>query len=166
MQAHVAYTNEELFKMGKSNFTKMVSAFEHSMVGSAQEKIQQRSDLEAMVKQLEQLTLEEKARELQEACVRAQKLGEELLSRGGLPIPESYVALVRRAEELAGKVLGHGWVAGAEEEVDADASLAYAGGDGRGRRGSVGIPNNAVAPRAPAATWKRDRLGRSGGGGG
>ena len=144
LHAHVAYSNEELFKMGKSNFTKMVSAFEHSMVGSAQEKIQQRSDLEAMVEQLEQLTLEEKARELQEACARAQQLGEELLSRGGPPITESFVALVRRAEELVGKVLGHGWVAGAEEDVDADASLACAGGDGSGR-GSVGIPNNAVA---------------------
>ena len=147
LHAHVAYSNEELFKMGKNNFTKMVSAFEHSMVGSSQEKIQQRSDLEAMVEQLEQLTLEEKARELQEACARARQLSEELLSRGRPPNAERFVALVRRAEELVGKVLGHGWVAGAEEEVDAEASLACAGGDGRGR-GSVGIPNNAVSSRA------------------
>ena len=44
---NVAYTTEELFKMGKAQFTKIVSAFEHSMAGSAQEKLRQRSDLEA-----------------------------------------------------------------------------------------------------------------------
>ena len=42
---NVAYTTEELFKMGKAQFTKIVSAFEHSMAGSAQEKLRQRSDL-------------------------------------------------------------------------------------------------------------------------
>ena len=46
---NVAYTSEELFSMGKASFTKIVSAFEHSMVGSAQEKLRQRSDLEALV---------------------------------------------------------------------------------------------------------------------
>ena len=44
---NVAYTTEELFKMGKAQFTKIVSAFEHSMAGSAQAKLRQRSDLEA-----------------------------------------------------------------------------------------------------------------------
>ena len=44
---NVDYTTEELFKMGKAQFTKIVSAFEHSMAGSAQEKLRQRSDLEA-----------------------------------------------------------------------------------------------------------------------
>ena len=53
----VAYTAEELFKMGKAQFTKIVSAFEHSMAGSAQEKLRQRSDLEAMVEQIEQQSL-------------------------------------------------------------------------------------------------------------
>ena len=42
---NISYTTEELFKMGKAQFTKIVSAFEHSMVGSAQEKLRQRSDL-------------------------------------------------------------------------------------------------------------------------
>ena len=41
---NVAYTTEELFKMGKAQFTKIVSAFEHSMAGSAQEKLRQRSE--------------------------------------------------------------------------------------------------------------------------
>ena len=38
---NVSYTTEELFKMGKAQFTKIVSAFEHSMAGSAQEKLRQ-----------------------------------------------------------------------------------------------------------------------------
>ena len=61
---NVAYTTEELFKMGKAQFTNIVSAFEHSMAGSAQEKLRQRSDLEAMVEQIEQETLEEQAHAL------------------------------------------------------------------------------------------------------
>ena len=61
---NVAYTSEELFSMGKASFTKIVSAFEHSMVGSAQEKLRQRSDLEAMVEQIEQETVEEQAKAL------------------------------------------------------------------------------------------------------
>ena len=61
---NVAYTTEELFNMGKAQFTKIVSAFEHSMVGSAQEKLRQRSDLEAMVEQIEQETLQDQAHAL------------------------------------------------------------------------------------------------------
>ena len=61
---NVAYTTEELFNMGKAQFTKIVSAFEHSMAGSAQEKLRQRSDLEAMVEQIEQETLQDQAHAL------------------------------------------------------------------------------------------------------
>ena len=71
LNTNVAYTNEELFHMGKSNFTKLVSAFEHSLAGSAQEKIQQRSDLEALVEQIEQNSWEEEGNELQAAVQRA-----------------------------------------------------------------------------------------------
>ena len=41
-----------------------MSAFDDSMVGSAQEKLMQRSDLEAMVEQIELETLEQSARDL------------------------------------------------------------------------------------------------------
>ena len=48
-----AYTNEQLMNMGKSQFTKVIAAFEQAMIGSAQEKLQQRSDLEALVEQID-----------------------------------------------------------------------------------------------------------------
>ena len=44
-----SYTNEQLMNMGKAQFTKVIAAFEQAMIGSAQEKLQQRSDLEALV---------------------------------------------------------------------------------------------------------------------
>ena len=76
----VAYTAEELFKMGKAQFTKIVSAFEHSMAGSAQEKLRQRSDLEAMVEQIEQQSLEDQAHALlhswHKGCILANMLHE------------------------------------------------------------------------------------------
>ena len=76
----VAYTAEELFKMGKAQFTKIVSAFEHSMAGSAQEKLRQRSDLEAMVEQIEQQSLEDQAHALlhswHKGCMLANMLHE------------------------------------------------------------------------------------------
>ena len=62
--SNVAYTTEELFNMGKAQFTKIVSAFEHSMAGLAQEKLRERSDLEAMVEQIEQETLQDQAHAL------------------------------------------------------------------------------------------------------
>ena len=70
INANVPHTNEELLKMGKANFTKIVSAFEHSLIGSAQEKMHQRSDLEAMVEQLEHATLEGHAAEIGAAVLR------------------------------------------------------------------------------------------------
>ena len=47
-----SYTNGELMNMGKAQFTKIIAAFEQAMIGSAQEKLQQRSDLEALVEQI------------------------------------------------------------------------------------------------------------------
>ena len=64
MNSNVKHTNEDLLAMGKANFVRLVSAFEHSLAGSAQEKIHQRSDLEAMVEQIEQMSLEDEAQEL------------------------------------------------------------------------------------------------------
>ena len=61
--------------MGKAQFTKTVSAFEHAMPGSAQEKIHQRSDLEAMVEQLEQSSLEEDGQALVQVLQRVRALG-------------------------------------------------------------------------------------------
>eukprot|EP00435_Cladocopium_sp_Y103_P054027 s145_g17.t1 len=64
MNSNVKHTNEELLAMGKANFVRLVSAFKHSLAGSAQEKIHQRSDLEAMVEQIGQGSLEDEAHEL------------------------------------------------------------------------------------------------------
>ena len=71
------YTNEELMKMGKAQFTKIIAAFEQAMVGSAQEKLQQRSDLEALVEQIEQETLEQHAEEVLQLWKRTKKVGED-----------------------------------------------------------------------------------------
>ena len=59
--------------MGKVQFTKIVSAFEQSMAGSAQEKLRRRSDLEAMVEQIEQETLEEQGHALLHSWQEATK---------------------------------------------------------------------------------------------
>ena len=79
---NIAYTTEELFKMGKAQFTKIVSAFEHSMAGSAQEKLRQRSDLEAMVEQIEQESLEGQAHALLHAWHKACAVGRILEQQG------------------------------------------------------------------------------------
>ena len=71
MNANVPHTNEELLRMGKAQFTKIVTAFEHSLPCSAQEKIHQRSDLEAMVEQIEQDTFEFQVQELEETAQTA-----------------------------------------------------------------------------------------------
>eukprot|EP00435_Cladocopium_sp_Y103_P046938 s590_g13.t1 len=72
LNASTSFTAEELLRMGKAQFTKTVSAFEHAMPGSAQEKIHQRSDLEAMVGQLEQSSLEEDGKALVEVLQQVQ----------------------------------------------------------------------------------------------
>ena len=70
MNANAPHTNEELLRMGKAQFTK-IATFEHSLPCSAQEKIYQRSDLEAMVEQIEQDTFEFQVQELEETAQTA-----------------------------------------------------------------------------------------------
>ena len=77
-----AYTNEQLMNMGKSQFTKVIAAFEQAMIGSAQEKLQQRSDLEALVEQIEQETLEQKAQVVLSLWDATKKAGQEGLEAG------------------------------------------------------------------------------------
>ena len=77
-----SYTNEELMNMGKAQFTKVIAAFEQAMIGSAQEKLQQRSDLEALVEQIEQETLEQKAEEIFSLWHAAKNAGQEVLEEG------------------------------------------------------------------------------------
>ena len=77
-----AYTNEELMNMGKAQFTKIIAAFEQAMIGSAQEKLQQRSDLEALVEQIEQETLEQQAEEVLQLWHATTDVGKNLLVEG------------------------------------------------------------------------------------
>lgn len=77
-----SYTNEELMNMGKAQFTKVIAAFEQAMIGSAQAKLQQRSDLEALVEQIEQETLEQKAEEVFSLWHAAKNAGQEVLEEG------------------------------------------------------------------------------------
>ena len=77
-----SYTNEQLMNMGKAQFTKVIAAFEQAMIGSAQEKLQQRSDLEALVEQIEQETLEQKAQEVWSLWDATKKAGKEGLEDG------------------------------------------------------------------------------------
>ena len=66
--------------MGKAQFTKLIAAFEQAMIGSAQEKLQQRSDLEALVEQIEQETLEQKAEQVLEVWRTAVSAEKEALA--------------------------------------------------------------------------------------
>ena len=77
-----SYTNEQLMNMGKAQFAKVIAAFEQAMIGSAQEKLQQRSDLEALVEQIEQETLEQKAQEVLSLWHATKKAGKEELEEG------------------------------------------------------------------------------------
>ena len=77
-----SYTNEQLMNMGKAQFTKVIAAFEQAMIGSAQEKLQQRSDLEALVEQIEQETLEQKSQEVLSLWHATKKVGLEVLEEG------------------------------------------------------------------------------------
>ena len=96
----VAYTAEELFKMGKAQFTKIVSAFEHSMAGSAQEKLRQRSDLEAMVEQIEQQSLEDQAHALLHSWHKGCMLAN-MLHENGFVDAEAEMRLVCKAAKAA-----------------------------------------------------------------
>ena len=102
---NVAYTTEELFKMGKAQFTKIVSAFEHSMAGSAQEKLRQRSDLEAMVEQIEQETLEEQGHALLSAWNTAVSVADILQDKGFLKASRHVKSICDAAKPAIDKVL-------------------------------------------------------------
>ena len=166
--ANVAHTNEELFAMGKSNFTRLVTAFEHSLVGSAQEKIQQRSDLEAMVEQLEQMTLEQRAREVAAVCRRVRAAREGRWAGGGSGrIGDRAERALHRAEEAVRRVLGVDWVCGDErplsETGEKESPVASAGGGGvaGGLVGAlVGVPDNAAPLTSRSAS-----VASAGGGG-
>ena len=113
MNSNVKHTNEDLLAMGKANFVRLVSAFEHSLAGSAQEKIHQRSDLEAMVEQIEQMSLEDEAQELLQ-CWREgkdvmQQLSGEAAAAGEVAELEMACA---KAESLLFQVLGEEIVCG------------------------------------------------------
>ena len=77
-----SYTNEQLMNMGKAQFTKVIAAFEQAMIGSAQEKLQQRSDLEALVEQIEQETLEQKSQDVLSLWHATKQAGQEVLEEG------------------------------------------------------------------------------------
>ena len=102
---NVAYTTEELFKMGKAQFTKIVSAFEHSMAGSAQEKLRQRSDLEAMVEQIEQETLEEQGHALLHAWQTAAGVADSFQEKGFVKSARQIRRVCDAARQTIDKVL-------------------------------------------------------------
>ena len=52
------YTPYDLLRMSKSAMTRVLCAYETNMPGSAAEKLQQRGDLESMLNQLEEESLE------------------------------------------------------------------------------------------------------------
>ena len=100
-----SYTNEELMNMGKAQFTKIIAAFEQAMIGSAQEKLQQRSDLEALVEQIEQETLEQKAEEVLSVWQAAVQMGQEVLAEGSEEFGK-WKNKCGEAEEVLERVLG------------------------------------------------------------
>ena len=123
--------------MGKAQFTKIVSAFEHSMVGSAQEKLRQRSDLEAMVDQIEQETVEEQAHALLHAVQKAVAV-RDLLMEDGFEVEAAEVVCAPREIKLLKKVLSPAVVAAASQpkvfRVAADRETDVASGRGRACR--------------------------------
>ena len=100
-----SYTNEELMNMGKAQFTKIIAAFEQAMIGSAQEKLQQRSDLEALVEQIEQETLEQKAEEVLGVWQAAVQTGKEVLAEGSEEFG-NWKNKCEAAEEVLERLLG------------------------------------------------------------
>ena len=100
-----SYTNEELMKMGKAQFTKIIAAFEQAMIGSAQEKLQQRSDLEALVEQIEQETLEQKAEEVLQLWQSTVQSGTQLYTEGTQQ-HRDWTQQCQAAEDVLENVLG------------------------------------------------------------
>ena len=108
-----AYTAEDLFRMGKAQFTKIVSAFEHSMAGSAQEKLRQRSDLEAMVEQIEQESLEEQAHALLHSWQKGRVVGSMLEEQGFFDAMAEMHRVCGAAKDVIDKVLSPETIAAA-----------------------------------------------------
>ena len=108
-----AYTAEDLFRMGKAQFTKIVSAFEHSMAGSAQEKLRQRSDLEAMVEQIEQESLEEQAHALLQSWQKGRVVGSLLEEQGFFDATAEMHRACTAAKDVIDKVLSPETIAAA-----------------------------------------------------
>ena len=128
--ANTPYTADQLFKMGKKEFTRIIGAFEHSQAGSAQEKLQQRSDLEAMCEQIQQESHENAWTDLQEAYRQCNTHATAATEDAHSPLSSSLTAVRRvcsaeemnthseskdagqtasqhtSAEDLAGKLLG------------------------------------------------------------
>ena len=105
LNTSASYTNEELMKMGKAQFTKVIAAFEQAMIGSAQEKLQQRSDLEALVEQIEQETLEQKAEQVLEVWRTAVSAEKEALAPDS-PVQQALKEQCVAAEHALEAVLG------------------------------------------------------------
>ena len=153
---NVAYTTEVLFKMGKAQFTKIVSAFEHSMAGSAQEKLRQRSDLEAMVEQIEQETLEEQGHALLHSWQEAITVGDMLQEKGFLKLFREVKNVCNAAKPAIDKVLSPETIAVAPKpnivRVDVPSTpCVFADHD------AVSLPSRVFADREidPAASSSR-----------
>ena len=125
---NVAYTTEELFRMGKAQFTKIVSAFEHSMAGSAQEKLRQRSDLEAMVEQIEQETLEEQGHALLQSWQTAVFVANTFEEKGLVTAARQMGRVCEAAKQTIDKVLSPETIAAAPKPTVARVVANHAAG--------------------------------------
>ena len=146
-----AYTAEDLFRMGKAQFTKIVSAFEHSMAGSAQEKLRQRSDLEAMVEQIEQESLEEQAHALLHSWQKGRILGSMLEEQGFLDATAEMHRACTAAKDVIDKVLSPETIAAAPKPTITRVAMDH-----------VMEPKGQVAPVAmDRAASSRVAMGRA-----
>ena len=122
-----AYTSEQLFKMGKQAFVKLVSAFEHSIAGSTQEKVQQRSDLEAMCEQIEQVTRDQHISELKNSILQAQSILKEGRRRKAPDLGRLEARVKEAAEQLCDCAPFEIQVA--ETSVEKPSEISIHGGD-------------------------------------
>ena len=141
---NVAYTTEELFKMGKAQFTKIVSAFEHSMAGSAQEKLRQRSDLEAMVEQIEQETLEQQGHALLHTWQTAAGVADSFQEKGFVKSARQIRRVCDAAKQTIDKVLSPETIRAAPKPTIARVVAGHAMG-GRPELACV-VADHAVEP--------------------
>ena len=104
-QAHPRFYFFALNTALRNKFTKVIAAFEQAMIGSAQEKLQQRSDLEALVEQIEQETLEQKAEQVVEVWRTAVSAEKEALAPDS-PVQQALKEQCVAAEHALEAVLG------------------------------------------------------------